>query len=143
MNIEKIKFGNQPFDLVPDGVKLGPDGGTISFQRNNQEFNEIEAILKQNAIITQIGISGEPDWTRNDLIYTGKLTKQSDYVIGTEQKENGIDEITGEPIYTIKEIKTDVMTAEFKTPNITEEMEEIKAKMEYIAMMSNIEMEGV
>lgn len=140
MNIEKIKFGNEEYDLVPAGVKLGPAGGAIIFQRGNHTFDEVEAVLKQAANITQIGLSGEPDWTRADLIYTDKLTKQSDYVISTEQIECGTDEITGDPIYTVADIKGDVMIAEFKTPDLASKVAAINAKVEYLAMMSNVNM---
>ena len=62
-NIEKIKFGDQAFDLVAAGVNLGESGGTIKFQMGDKTFEEIETILKANGSIVQIGISGEPDWT--------------------------------------------------------------------------------
>jgi hypothetical protein len=106
-NIEKIKFGDQAFDLVAAGVDLGESGGTIKFQKGRLTFDEIEAILKSNASITQIGLSGEADWKRSDLVYVGRLTKQSDYVIGLE--EDGITEV-----------KADVMIAAFRTPDLNE-----------------------
>lgn len=107
INIEKIKFGDQVFDLVPDGINLVDSGGTISFQKGRLTFDEIEAILKSGGSITQIGLSSEADWKRSDLVYSGRLTKQSDYVIGLE--EDGVTEI-----------KADVMIAYFRTPDLTE-----------------------
>jgi len=106
-NIEKIKFGDQIFDLVAAGVKLGESGGTITFQKGDATFDEIETLLKSGGSITQIGLSGEADWKRSDLVYTGRLTKQSDYAIGLEG-----DGIT--------EIEADVMIAYFRTPDLTE-----------------------
>lgn len=106
-NIEKIKFGDQIFDLVAAGVKLGESGGTITFQKGDATFDEIETLLKSGGSITQIGLSGEADWKRSDLVYTGRLTKQSDYTIGLEG-----DGIT--------EVKADVMIAYFRTPDLTE-----------------------
>ena len=44
---------------------------------------------------------------RSDLVYAGRLTKQSDYVIGLE--EDGITEV-----------KADVMIAAFRTPDLNE-----------------------
>ena len=106
-NIEKIKFGDQVFDLVPAGVNLADGGGTITFQKGDATFDEIETILKSGGSITQIGLSDDPDWTRTDLVYAGRLTKQSDYAIGLDG-----DGIT--------EIKADVMIAYFRTPDLTE-----------------------
>lgn len=138
--IEKIKFDTQEYDLVPAGVNLGDAGGTITFQRGIHTFDKIEAVLKKTNSIAQIGLSGETEWTRADLIYTGKLTKQSDYIIGTEQTEAGTDGITGVPIYTATDIKGDVMIAEFKAPDLADKVAAISARVEYLAMMSNVDM---
>ena len=114
-NIEKIKFGDQPFDLVAAGVNLGELGGTIKFQKGSKTFDAIEAILKANGSITQIGLSGEPDWTRSDLVYAGRLTKQSDQVIGTA--EDGVTSITA-----------DIMIATFRAPDLTERVAALEAE---------------
>jgi len=106
-NIEKIKFGDQIFDLVAAGVNLADNGGTITFQKGRLTFDEIETTLKANGNITQIGLSGEVDWKRSDLVYAGRLTKQSDYVI--ELEEDGVTEV-----------KADVMIAAFRTPDLNE-----------------------
>lgn len=106
-NIEKIKFGDQPFDLVPDGVKLGETGGTITFQKGSDSFDQIKALLKVNGEITQINLSDKQDWSRNDLVYAGRLAEQSDYVIGKD--EDGVTDI-----------KADVMIAYLKTPDLSD-----------------------
>lgn len=106
-NIEKIKFGDQVFDLVAAGVDLGENGGKITFQKGDASFDEIEMILKSCGSITQIGLSGNPDWKRSDLLYAGRLTAQSGHVIGTA--DDGITEV-----------KADVMIAYFRTPDLTE-----------------------
>jgi len=107
MSIEKIKFGDQVFDLVAAGVNLGESGGTITFQKGSASFDAIETLLKAGGSITQIGLSGETDWKRSDLVYAGRLTKQTDYAIGLE--DDGITDV-----------KTDVMIAYFRTPDLTE-----------------------
>jgi len=131
-NIEKIKFGDKVFDLVAAGVNIGENGGTITFQKGRLTFDEIETLLKSGGSITQIGLSGEPDWKRSDLVYAGKLTKQSDYVIWLE--EDGITEV-----------KTDVMIAAFRTPDLTEKIEAQAAEIETLKatvdtlVLSNLE----
>lgn len=106
-NIEKIKFGDQVFDLVVAGVDLDDNGGKITFQKGDTSFDEIETILKSCGSITKIGLLGDPDWKRSDLIYAGRLTTQSGHVIGLE--DDGITEV-----------KADVMIAYFRTPDLTE-----------------------
>ncbi|WP_367567197.1 hypothetical protein [Lacrimispora sp.] len=127
-NIEKIKFGDQVFDLVAAGVNLGESGGTIKFQMMEKSFDAIEAILKANGSIVQIGLSGEPDWSRSDLVYAGKLTKESDQAIGTA--EDGVTPITA-----------DVMIASFRTPDLTDkvaaqaaEIETLKATVDMLVL---------
>lgn len=115
INIEKIKFGDQLFDLVPDGVKLGETGGTVTFQKGSTSFDSVKALLKANGEIAQIGLSGDPDWSREELVYAGRLTEQSDYAIGTE--EDGVTEV-----------KTDVMIAYFKTPDLAERVTALEAE---------------
>lgn len=115
INIEKIKFGNQEFDLVPDGVKLGETGGTVTFQKGTHSFDDIKTLLKNNGEISQIGLTGDPDWAREDLVYGKRLTEQSDYTIGLE--EDGVTEF-----------KADVMIAYFKLPDLTERVTALEAE---------------
>lgn len=116
-NIEKIKFGDQPFDLVPDGVKLGENGGTVTFQKGTSSFDTIKALLKANGEIAQIGLSGDTDWAREDLVYAKRLTEESDYVIGKD--EDGVTDI-----------KADVMIAYFKTPDLNDRVAALEAEKE-------------
>ncbi len=116
-NIEKIKFGDQLFDLVPDGVKLGETGGIVTFQKGSASFDSIKALLKANGEIAQIGLSGDTDWSREDLVYAKRLTEQSDYVIGKD--EDGVTDI-----------KAEVMIAYFKTPDLNDRVAALKAEKE-------------
>lgn len=131
-NIEKIQFGDQTFDLVAAGVNLADNGGTITFQKGRLTFDEIETILKSGGSISQIGLSGETDWKRSDLVYAGRLTKQSHYVIGLE--EDGVTEV-----------KADVMISAFRTPDLTEKVEAQAAEIETLKatvdtlVLSNLE----
>lgn len=129
-NIEKIKFGDQVFNLIAAGVNLGESGGSISFQKGSSSFDSIETILKANGSITQIGITGETDWSRADLVYAGRLTKLSDQVVGAEQVKVGTDKETKEPIYETKDIRGDVMIAVFKTPDLSERVSALETENE-------------
>ncbi|HCD42699.1 MAG TPA: hypothetical protein DEQ64_02970 [Lachnoclostridium sp.] len=109
IRIERIKFGALEFDLVPAGVNLGDNGGSITFQKGAVLFDDIETLLKANGSITQIGLSGEPDWSRLDLAYAGRLTKQSDFEIS-------------------EGVSADVMIAYFKTPDLNERVAALEAE---------------
>lgn len=114
-SIEKIKFGDQLFDLVPDGVKLGETGGTVTFQKGSASFDSVKALLKANGEIAQIGLSGDTDWAREDLVYAKRLTEESDYVIGKD--EDGVTDR-----------KVDVMIAYFKTPDLNDRVAALEAE---------------
>ena len=120
--MEQIKLGSLFFDLVPDGVRLSDTGGTITFQRGEKVFDAIDEELKKNGNITQFGTSGEEDWTRSDLAYAGKLTKQSNYEISTG-------------------VKVDAMIAEFRTPDVREQIVETNSRVMYLSMMTGVGME--
>jgi hypothetical protein len=111
-------------------VNLGVSGGSIIFQKGAASFDSIEAVLKENSRIARIGVSGESDWIRSELVYAGRLTKLSDQVIGTEQVKVGTDKGTKEPIYETKDIKGDVMIAVFKTPDLTERVAALEVENE-------------
>lgn len=119
-NAKQIKFGDQSFDLVPSGVILGESGGTIVFQRGDATLDEVQTILQSNAKITQIGVTGTPELIRSDLVYAGKMTNQSGYVVNTEQV------MIGESEYMEADVKADVIIADFRKPDLREEFESLK-----------------
>lgn len=114
-NIEKIKFGDQEFDLVPAGVELSKTGGTIKFQMGDKTFEEIEAILKANNAIKKIGRSGNTEWSRDDLVYGKFMSRDADYKIGMEA--DGVTETTAA-----------VMIAVFKSPDLNERVAALEAE---------------
>lgn len=120
MNSKQIKFGDHLFTLIPKGAILGESGGTIVFHRGDMTLDEIKEILQKNDTISQIDESGQPEWNRSDLVYAGKLTNQSGYVINTEQALPGGNE------YMAVDVKADVMIAEFRKPDLREEFETLK-----------------
>lgn len=122
INIEKIQFGEQTFDLVANGVQLTKEGGTITFQKGDTAFENIDLNLQKNGEIIKLGTSGDPDWSRTDLVFAGRLTKQSNYDIGAG-------------------VKAVVMIAEFHTPDTREQIKDLTADVAYLSMMSEIDME--
>jgi len=145
MNIEKIKFGNTEFYLVPNGISLGKEGGEITFQKGDLSFEEIESILIKNDTISQIGLSGELDWSRSDMIYSEVLTKQANYIVETIKIDTDKKDDNGNVITETNDIKTDVMIAEFRLPDIREELDALKKENETIKqslgtiLISNLE----
>ncbi len=121
-DIEKIKFGDQAFDLVAGGVSLTDTGGQITFQRGSASFDDIEHNLQNNGAIRQINTSGEIDWSRTDLVFDGLITQNPNYDMG-----NGT--------------KVIVLIAKFRLPDTREQLKDTEAKVAYLSMMLDIDME--
>lgn len=143
-DVEKVEFGDQVFDLAANGFILGESGGTIVFVRGDMPLNEIEFILQNNPKITRIGSTGDPKAIRSDLVYAGKMTNQSGYVVNTKQV------MIGENEYMEVDVKADVIIADFRKPDLNEQLAAAQirlditdARLSYMSMMSGIEMEGL
>ena len=117
--MEKIKFNDSLFELVANGYQLQQDGGRIIFQPGEKTFEEIEAAVSAATSIMLLDDAGVPLASRTDLVYAGRMTRQSDYVIGTEKEESGADE-DGKPIYIYKDVTGPVIIAEFRLPDLRE-----------------------
>lgn len=125
--MESIKFGSAAYELVVDGYRLNDEGGKIIFKPGVTGFEAVEAELKAMQTITMLDSAGEPWISRTDIIYAGRLTKDDTYVIGAD--EQGVD-ITGT-----------VLIAEFRLPDVREQLVEVKAQLDYVTMMADIPME--
>lgn len=141
--MEKIKINEKLYDLVVNGLQLGEQGGKVIFQPAAATFAEIEADVKATRAITVLDDAGEPILTRSDLVYAGRLTKDDNYVVGTEQVQTGTDPESNDPITETRDVIGTVMIAEFRTPDLREELAATKAQLAYVAMMGGIDLEEV
>lgn len=141
--MEKIKINEKLYDIVVDGYKLGDQGGQIVFQPGSSDFQTVEADVKVTKAITIFDDAGEPIRTRSDIVYAGRLSKDDNYVVGTEQVQAGTNTETGEPIMETRDVIGTVMIAEFRTPDLREQLAATEAKLEYVAMMGGIDLEEV
>lgn len=141
--MEKVKINEKLYDLVVDGYRLGDQGGKVIFQPGAAPFDVIEDDVKATKVITVVDDAGEPILTRSDLVYAGRLAKDDNYVIGTEQVQTGADQETNETIMETRDIIGTVMIAEFRTPDLREQLAATQAKLAYVAMMTDIDIEEV
>lgn len=126
--MNKIKFNNKIFELVTNGYQLQQDRGRIIFRPGEMNFDEVEEAVSVATSIILLDDAGEPLASRSDLVYAGRMSRQSDYVIGTEKEETGIDE-DGNPIYTYKDVTGTVMIAEFRLPDLREAYKSLEEEM--------------
>lgn len=125
--MEKVKFGATEYELPVNGYRLNDEGGKVIFLPGLATFEAVEADVKAATSITVLDSAGEPWISRTDLIYAGRLTKDDTYIIGSD--EQGVD-ITGT-----------VLVAEFRLPDVREQLVEVKAQLDYVTMMADIPME--
>ena len=118
--MEKIKINEKLYDLVVNGLQLGEQGGKVIFQSAAATFAEIEADVKATKSITVMDDAGEPILTRSDLVYAGRLAKDDNYVIGTEQVQTGTNPESSDPIMETQDVIGTVMIAEFRAPDLRE-----------------------
>ena len=130
--MEKVRINEKLYDLVANGVQLAEQGGKIIFQPGAANFAVVEADVQATKAITVLDEAGEPILTRSDLVYAGRLAKDDNYVIGTEQVQTGTDSETGDPIMDTRDVTGTVMIAEFRIPDLREQLAATEAKLEYV-----------
>ena len=141
--MEKIKINEKLYDLVVNGVQLTDQGGRVIFQPAAATFAEVEADVKATKAITVLDDAGEPILTRSDLVYAGRLTKDDNYVVGTKPVQTGTNSESSDPIMETRDVIGTVMIAEFRAPDLREELAATKAQLAYVAMMGGIDLEEV
>lgn len=125
--MESIKIGTKTYQLVANGYQLGERNGRVIFLPGEDSFDIIEKEMKSAVGIQLIDGLGEVIESRTDLIYAGKLSKDARYVVNV--LESG------------EEIVETVMVAEFREPDMRERVNEIQAQLDYVAMMTDVQLE--
>lgn len=140
--MERIKINQKPYDLVADGVRLTDQGGQVLFRPGAVGFDVIKQELEASRELVVIDDLDNPILFRSDLVYAGRLTLDVHYPLGTEQAETGVDE-AGDPIYETRDITGPVMIAEFRTPDLRDQVAALEAQLAYVAMMGGVDLEEV
>ena len=138
--MERIKINNKEYKLIPDGIRLTDQGGQVLFQPGDAPFETVKADLEAARELTVLDDLGSPIISRSDLIYAGRLTLDDRHIIRTELVQAGVGD-AGDPIYETKDITGPVMIAEFRTPDLRDQVAALEAQLAYVAMMSNVDME--
>lgn len=141
--MEKVKINEKLYDLVVNGVQLTDQGGRVIFQPATAAFAEIEEDVKATKAITVLDDAGEPILTRSDIVYAGRLAKDDNYIIGTETVQTGTDPESSDPITETRDVIGTVIIAEFRVPDLREQLAATQAQLAYVAMMGGIDLEEV
>ena len=140
--MEKIRINNTLYDLVPNGYQVTGQGGRITFLPGDQSFNVAKADLVAAKELEVLDDLGNPIISQSGLVYAGRVSLDDNYIIGTEQVQTGTDD-AGDPVYDTRDITGAVLIAEFRVPDIRDQVAALEAQLAYVAMMANVDVEGV
>jgi hypothetical protein len=151
MEHEKIKIGETTLDIANGSCGLDRAGNTatVAIIIGSTTIDDIHKALTSSSVITKYDRDGAEEWRKDNLIYTGKMNLRSDFPVGIEQRQTGVDE-EGKPIYSNVEVMGDVVIVKYQTPTMQDEVKELKeqnkvlnAQITYLSMMSGVDVEGV
>lgn len=125
--MESIKIGTKTYQLVANGYQLGEKDGRVIFLPGEDSFETIENEMESAVGVQLIDGLGEVIESRTDLIYAGKLSKDTSYVVSISESE--------------EETVETVMMAEFREPDVRERVNKIQAQLDYVAMMTDVKLE--
>lgn len=151
MKHESIKIGNTILDIANGSCGLDRAGetATVAIITSSHTIDSIHAALASSGTIVKYDMNGEEEWRKDNLIYTGKIDLRTDFPIGIEQRQTGIDE-EEKPTYSNVEVMGSVVIVEYRTPTLQDEVKELQeqnkalnARVAYLSMLSDIDIEGV
>lgn len=125
--MESIKIGTKTYQLVANGYQLGEKDGRVIFLPGEDSFDIIEKEMKSAVGIQLIDGLGEVIKSRTDLIYAGKISKDTKYVVSIS--ESGEENVST------------VIMAEFREPDVRERVNKLQAQLDYVAMMTDVQLE--
>lgn len=133
--MNKIVFGNISYDIVPGGYSKHTDTFNCMIMADNIRLDEIETILTEPTNVERFEIQNENSEVVEIVSGYSVITdlrKVFDYVYNTIT-----DEETGE----VTEEKCDAIRFALAKPGLKEQTDKNTSDIEYIAIMSDIELE--
>lgn len=134
--METIKINGNSYDMVANGWQLDETGGRIVFQPGSRDFASVLADLQATKSLDLVDDTGSVIASRSDLVYAGRLQLDRNWVIGSEQYS-----VAGDGPAVYKDIIGTAIIADFREPDVREKLAEMNARLDYVAMMTDVDME--
>lgn len=125
--MESIKIGTKTYQLVANGYQLGERNGRVIFLPGEDSFETIENEMESAVGVQLIDGFGEVIESRKDLMYAGKISKDTKYVVSIS--ESGEENVST------------VIIAEFREPDVRERVNKLQSQLDYVAMMTDVQLE--
>ena len=127
--MEKIKFGDTLLDMVSNGTQYMGERLQIVFAcPAGLSYEQMEEILANVDRIELLSEQGELLQVYKGYTCLYSLRKQYDYVIRTEQVEDGQDE-AGNALYANQDVTGTVMVAILKQPDLRTQLEQLAEEL--------------
>ncbi|MBS5955401.1 MAG: hypothetical protein KIC73_00665 [Clostridiales bacterium] len=149
MKNESIKIGNTTYKIANGSCSLNnlnEQIAKVAIIIGSNDLQDIHKNLSENSTVIKYDADGVEQWTQDNLVFTGQPIFNPSFPIGIEQIQETDEE--GKPKYINKEIMDAVLIAEYRTPNLQDQVkaqaQEIKglnAQVAYLQMLSGIETE--
>lgn len=149
MKNESIKVGNATYSIANGSCSLNDLSGytaKVAIIIGSNDLQDIHKNLSENTSVIKYDAYGVEEWTQDNLVYTGLPIFNPSFPIGIEQMQETDEE--GKPKYINKEVMDAVLIAEYRTPNLQDQVkaqaQEIKglnAQVAYLQMLSGVEVE--
>lgn len=141
ISLEKVKLGTEVYDLVPAGSSFMEEKARlVVVLPEGKSYEDVERDMTGKDRIEILDSTGEILTVHHGYVYLDTLMKKKDYFVATEQVETGRNE-ENELIYENKEVLATVMVATLKKADLRQEMDKVKAIVDYVAMMAEIDLE--
>ena len=149
MKHESIKVGDTILDIANGSCGLDRAGetATVAIIIGSNTIDDIHKALASSNTVIKYDMNDVKQWQKDNLFYTGKMDLRSDFPVGIEQRQTGVDD-EGNPTYSNLEVMDDVVIVEYRTPSIQDEVKQLQeqnkvlnAQVAYLSMMSGFEME--
>lgn len=147
MKLESIKIGETSLNIAAGscGLDCAEDRATVAIIISSFTIDDIHRTLASGGAIIKYDMNGEEEWRKDNLVYTGKMDLRSNFPVGIEQRQTGVDEEEN-PIYSNVEVMDDVVIVEYRMPTLQDEVKDLQgqnkllnAQVAYLSMMSGIE----
>lgn len=117
--MESIKIGTKTYQLVANGYQLGERNGRVIFLPGEDSFETIENEMESAVGVQLIDGLGEVIESRKDLMYAGKLSKDTKYVVSIS--ESGEENVST------------VIMAEFREPDVRVQVSRLEETTKVVA----------
>lgn len=147
MKNESIKVGNTTYKIANGSCSLNnlnEQTAKVAIIIGSNDLQDIHKNLSENSTVIKYDADGVEQWTQDNLVFTGQPIFNPSFPVGIEQiQETGE---SGNPKYINKEVMDAVLIAEYRTPNLQDQVkaqaQEIKglnAQVAYLQMLSGVE----